>query len=146
MIGLAERVRREGTIGGRGSVILVDDDQAIAGMYRAGLEAAGFAVDVAFDGPALFVALELGAPDVVVLDWQLPGKPGDQVLEDMRRDPRFADLPVVFLSNFPSQLDGFVDRAFAAGALAWLQKSHTSPAMLAERLAAVIGSRALPRA
>ena len=119
---------------GARSVLLVDDDPATTEMYRLGLEAFGFHVRVESDGPGLFRAVAAEVPDIVVLDWQLPGMRGDEVLEHLRLDERTRALPVFILSNFPADMDGAVDRVFMAGAMAWLQKAKTPPAVLAERL------------
>jgi CheY-like chemotaxis protein len=123
------------TEGRVGCVILVDDDAMTAEMYRVGLEAHGFEVRVEPDGDHLFQASALRLPDIVVLDWQLPGMRGDEVLERIRLDPRTRHLPVFMLSNFPEASDGVIDRVFLAGAMAWLQKANTTPAALAQRLA-----------
>lgn len=116
------------------AVILVDDDEATGEMYRVGLEAAGFQVRVARDGDSLFSAFEAAIPEIVVLDWQLPRQNGDEVLHRIRLDERTKSLPVLMLSNYPGIKNGVIDRVFAAGALAWLEKVDTPPAVLAERL------------
>ena len=115
-------------------MLLVDDDPAITEMYRLGLETFGFRVRAVGDGPGLFRAVEEELPDILVLDWQLPGIRGDELLEQVRLDERTRALPVFILSNFPADMDGAVDRVFMAGAMAWLQKAKTPPAALAERL------------
>ena len=115
-------------------MILVDDDRDVADMYRVGLEAGGFEVRVEGDGEGLFRAFDVAIPDILVLDWDLPGMRGDEILERVRLDARTRALPVFMLSNFPAQRDGVIDRVFLAGALAWLQKVKTPPATLAEKL------------
>ena len=126
--------------GRRRSVILVDDDLHAIEMYRLGLEMVGFAVTVAGDGAELFAAVEeAGLPDLVVLDWDLPGERGDAVLRRLREDYRAAFLPVFILSNFPASQDGHVDLVFEAGALAWLEKVKTPPHILAKRLNEALG-------
>ena len=114
--------------------MLVDDDSAISGMYRLGLEHAGFRVATLGSPEEMFRALADELPDILVLDWQMPGMTGAEALELLRLDGRTATLPVFMLSNFPADLNGGVDRVFAAGALAWLRKSVTPPSVLAERL------------
>lgn len=103
-------------------------------MYRAGLETFGFHVVVAGDSAALFRAVDTRLPDLIVLDWFLPGMKGDEVLHEIRLDPRTRAVPVLMLSAFPKPIDGAVDRVFMAGALAWLEKSKTPPRRLAEKL------------
>ena len=127
---------------GRGRwVYLLEDDPAIAGVYAMGLEVAGFNVAVWNDGAGFLAALERQVPDIVVLDWQLPGLHGDEVLFQMRLDPRTVATPAFILSNFPAQKDGAIDRVFAAGALAWLEKVKTPPPLLAEKLLEALDRR-----
>jgi two-component system, OmpR family, response regulator RpaA len=116
------------------SVVLVDDDPVFAEMYRLGLEIAGFDVTVYPDGPTLLRSLNGSVPHAVVLDWQMPGMFGDEVLAQLRLDARMFRTPIFILSNFPSTTDGAVDRVFTAGATAWLEKVKTTPGRLAEKL------------
>jgi CheY-like chemotaxis protein len=117
------------------SVIVVDDDPSVAEMYRLGLEFHGFRVTTAGSGDELFASLDDLVPDAIVLDYELPGAKGDQVLEMIRRDERTRGAVVFMLSNFPATYRGAIDRVFRAGAIAWLEKTKTSPKMLAEKLA-----------
>jgi two-component system OmpR family response regulator len=65
-------------------VLVVDDERALAAGLRKGLEAEGFAVDLAFDGPtAVWMARE-NEYDVAVLDIMLPGLDGLQVCAALR--------------------------------------------------------------
>ena len=116
------------------SVVLVDDDRSVADMYRLGLEFHGFRVRVASSGDELFDTLTGGVPDAIVLDYELPGAKGDEVLEMLRRDDRTRSTVVFMLSNFPATYRGAIDRVFRAGAIAWLEKTKTHPRMLAEKL------------
>src|SRR5436190_1579676 len=84
------------------SVILVEDDRSVAEMYRLGLELHGFRVTVAGSGDDLFASLESLVPDAIVLDYELPGAKGDEVLEVIRRDDRTRGVVVFMLSNFPA--------------------------------------------
>ena len=115
--------------------MMVEDDPAVAEMYKIGLECAGFEVAAHEDGSAFFAALENQIPDIVILDFHLKSLlTGIDIAENLRLDERFGQLPLLFLSNDYNELDGQVDRAFAAGALAWLAKSRTSPSQLANRI------------
>ena len=116
-------------------VLLVDDDSAMADMYRLGLEQRGFRVNVLPSAMHLNQTVEAEAPDIVILDWEMPGITGDEALERLRRTPRGRNVPVFMLSNFPGTRTGAIDRTFRAGALAWLEKVNTTPAVLATKLA-----------
>ncbi|HEX7463912.1 MAG TPA: response regulator, partial [Actinomycetota bacterium] len=67
------------------TILVVDDEEAIAEAVRARLESEGYAVVVAADGPQ---AIELAAavhPDLVVLDLMLPGMDGLEVCKEIQR-------------------------------------------------------------
>lgn len=120
--------------------MLVDDDPSTAEMYRLGLQAFGFEVLVVHDADGLFRAIDAAVPDILVLDWELPGIRGDEILQLVRLDERTRGLRVLMLSNYPGIKDGAIDRVFQAGALAWLQKMKTPPALLAEKLYEALNS------
>jgi CheY-like chemotaxis protein len=110
-------------------VLFVEDDPAVAQMYRLKLELDGYAVEVAGDG-VLAVQMATGnPPDIIFLDIRLPKMDGLGVLEALRQDARTRDVPVVILSNY-SERD-LVDRGLRLGALDYLIKSQTTPARVA---------------
>jgi DNA-binding response OmpR family regulator len=121
-------------------VLLVDDDPAMSDMYGLGLEHHGFRVVVLHDPLRLNEAVAVDPPDVIVLDWDMPGIRGDEALERLRKTDAGRRVPVFMLSNFPGTRNGAIDRTFAAGALAWLEKVNTTPAMLATKIGEAIGS------
>src|SRR4029453_8736628 len=77
-------------------VLVVEDDQRVAGFIQKGLEEEGLAVDVLNDGDDAGVQAQMVDYDCVVLALMLPGRSGFQVLRDIRA--RKADLPVLILS------------------------------------------------
>ena len=123
-------------------VYLVEDDPATAAMYRLGLEMQGFQVSVAGSGEELFGSLDGRGPDIVVLDYQLPGASGADVLEKIRGDARTRPAMVFMLSNFPQTYDGAIDRVIKHGAIAWFEKTRTPPGALCEKLTEALNARA----
>jgi CheY-like chemotaxis protein len=110
-------------------VLLVEDDQAAAEMYRLKLEIDGYTVTVAPDGEsALRLATQTPLPDLVFLDIRLPGMDGFEVLERIRADERTRNLPVVILSNYGE--DELVRRGRRLGVLEYLIKSQATPAQV----------------
>jgi CheY-like chemotaxis protein len=110
-------------------VLFIEDDQAVAEMYRIKLELDGYAVEIVPDGEnALRIATD-NPPDIVFLDIRLPNMDGLAVLEQLRSDDRTKLLPVVILSNF-SQAE-LIQRGLKLGALEYLIKSQTTPAQVA---------------
>jgi len=87
-----------------GKVLLIDDDPVIAAVYESLFMGAGFEVTIAEDGEAGLAAVHRHRPDVVLLDLSMPKLNGLQWLDRVRKDARFAKLPVV---------------VFTAGTIAW---------------------------
>ncbi|HVH64265.1 MAG TPA: response regulator [Candidatus Dormibacteraeota bacterium] len=119
-------------------VALVEDDPAIAEMYGFGLRRAGYSVAAFPDGIALLASLDMYLPDMLVLDWMLPGMTADELLSRLREDVRTKDLRVFVLSNLSTANGGEIDVAFSSGVLAWLEKSKTTPDTLAGRVREVL--------
>lgn len=79
-------------------VLLVEDEGAVADVFRRFLERGGFRVRWVDDGDAALAAVRDPRPDLVVLDIMLPGKDGFTVLRELRNDPELQDLPVLILT------------------------------------------------
>lgn len=118
--------------------MFVEDDRAVAHMYMIGLEARGFRLVLCDSGATLFGRLASLRPDVIVLDWLLPGVDGAQVFAALRRDERVTGVPVLVLSGL-AHPDAERAAALKAGVVAWLEKSHTTPRMLADAIADLLG-------
>jgi two-component system, sensor histidine kinase and response regulator len=80
-------------------ILVVEDDVALATMYRALLRLAGFDVDVTADGFAALRYLDQAPPDLVVLDLHLPGVPGETVLAEFAASPALHHVPVVVVTG-----------------------------------------------
>ncbi|MCA1599967.1 MAG: response regulator, partial [Chloroflexi bacterium] len=80
------------------TVLVVDDDAAIAGMVREALEMDGYRVVRAVDGESVRVAL-VEQPRVVLLDINMPGMDGPEVARRLRADPATAHIPIVVMSS-----------------------------------------------
>ena len=109
-------------------VLFVEDDPALALMYRTGLEARGYDVAVARDGCAGLEMARTWGPDLLLLDVGLPGLDGVQVLEHVRRDEGTCRMPVVVLSNEDDH--EVVQRCRRLGIVDWRLKVATTPALL----------------
>lgn len=80
-------------------ILLVDDDPDLRVVFAAALEASGHVVTSAADGPTALALLDDAAPDVLLLDFAMPGMNGVEVASEIRR--RRPGLPIVFASGFP---------------------------------------------
>lgn len=91
---------RRGREGALPSVLLVDDDAMIRVLARSVLEKNGFQVQEAGNGEeALRLLVEEGIPDLAVIDLQMPGMDGRELLTAIRENERLRRLPVVVLTG-----------------------------------------------
>lgn len=77
-------------------VLIVEDEQGIAGFLKQGLEEEGFAVDVAADGKEGSKMAFSGVYDLLLLDWMIPGISGVELCRQFRKE--FPATPVIFLT------------------------------------------------
>src|SRR3954468_581346 len=130
-------MRMSGMDGAR--VLVVDDDDTIRMVLRRVVETAGATITEAPTGEDGLRALYDGRPDVVILDIDLPGLDGWQVLERIRQ---LTDVPVVMLSAHDDELEKV--RALQAGADDYVTKPFGAPELLA-RLQVQVRRRASSR-
>lgn len=112
-------------------VLMIEDDPAIAEMYRVQFEHDGYRVSIATTGEVAVSTLSDDLPDVVLLDLLLPDRSGFEVLAALNeRLP--SHPPVVILSNYgePSMMD----RGRSLGAIEYLVKSRVTPADISRQI------------
>jgi DNA-binding response OmpR family regulator len=121
-------------------VLVVEDEQRLAAAVRRGLQAEGFAVDLAHNGPdGLHLARE-GGYDAVVLDLMLPGLSGYRVCQQLRAEENW--VPILILSAKDGEYD--LADGLDLGADDYLTKPF-SYVVLAARLRALLRRGAAPR-
>lgn len=76
----------------------MDDDPVCLALAQNVLERGGYEVITAADGPDALFKLERRTPGLVLLDLEMPGLSGFDVCRQMKADPRFADIPIIFLT------------------------------------------------
>lgn len=104
----------------RAHVLVVEDDPDMVRLIVHRLEQAGYQVTAAADGLAGLAAARATRPDLVVLDWMMPGLTGVEVCAEIRADEAIATTRILMLSAKSQQAD--VDRAFACGIDEFLRK------------------------
>ncbi len=79
-------------------IFLAEDEAAIAGFLKEGLEEEGFAVDLAINGrDALEMAMiNLNEYDIILLDWMMPGVSGIEICRSVRKENK--TIPIIFLT------------------------------------------------
>ena len=119
-------------------VLIVEDEPAIAELLTINLKHNGFAPVWAGDGVAAQRELDANLPDVILLDWMLPGQSGLSLARKWRADPRTKDVPVILLTAKSDESDKIA--GLDAGADDYITKPFSIKEMLA-RLRAVLRRR-----
>jgi PAS domain S-box-containing protein len=96
----------------RAKVLVVDDDPDLRGVLVSSFVELGYGVVEAADGSAALALLEEERPDVLVVDFAMPGMNGAEVVKTARE--RHSDLPVVLISGYADS--EVIDRAVGVGA------------------------------
>ena len=108
------------------SVLFIEDDAAIAEVYKLRLELDGCNVRVAGSGEAGLEEVNRQLPDIIFLDLDLPGMSGLAVLAQLRTDRITEKIPVIILSNYSEK--EMIERGLKLGAHDYLIKVATPPA------------------
>ncbi len=80
-------------------VLIVDDVPDNLSLLHDALDASGFTVLVALDGPSALTRAEQAQPDVVLLDAVMPGMDGFEVARRLKADPRTTAIPILFMTG-----------------------------------------------
>jgi DNA-binding response OmpR family regulator len=86
-------------------IIIADDDEIVGEIARDALIAAGHGAGLLADGEEALKVIKARKPDAVVLDCNMPGLSGVLLVQELRRLPDFARLPVLMLTGRQGQRD-----------------------------------------
>jgi two-component system phosphate regulon response regulator PhoB len=117
------------------TILVVEDDPALAELLRYNLAREGFAVTTAADGDAALVTAEDSPPDLMVLDWMIPGLSGIEVCRRLRRRDATRAMPIIMLTARGEETDRI--EGLESGADDYMVKPF-SPGELAARIRAVL--------
>lgn len=79
-------------------ILVVDDEVAICSMLSLALQTAGYEVESVHDGKDVMAALVNTQPDLILLDWMLPGVSGIELARQIKQSPDFNELPIIMLT------------------------------------------------
>lgn len=116
-------------------VLIVEDEDAQAEVLRYNFQREGFDVFVASDGDEGLFAVDEHQPDLVVLDWMLPGVSGISICQRLRGRAETRSLPIIMLTARSEEQDRI--RGFDSGADDYVVKPF-SPSELVARVRAVL--------
>jgi len=121
------------------SILVVEDEPAIQELLRVNLEDAGFAVRTVADAESALAQIKHALPDLLLLDWMLPGQSGLALARGLRGEARTRELPIIMVTARGEEADR------VAGLEAWVDDYVTkpfSPRELKARIKAVLRRRA----
>lgn len=80
-------------------ILIVEDNPALADIYKTRMELVGYITFVAHEGNEALALIEKERPSLVLLDLMVPGVAGDQILQRMRASEWGKDIKVLIISN-----------------------------------------------
>lgn len=109
-------------------VLVVDDEPEITEIVESFLTEAGYKVSIANSGQEAFKKAREFKPDVILLDIMMPGTDGYAVCQELKKDPQFANTPVIFLTG--KERDDDMGRSFKSGGDMYIKKPFSCERLL----------------
>src|SRR5208283_6139237 len=110
-------------------VLIVEDEEALALLLQYNLEAEGFRVSLAQRGDEAEVAISEDPPDLVILDWMLPGLSGIEICRRLRSREATRTLPVIMVTGRGEEAERV--RGLSVGADDYVVKPFSVPELMA---------------
>ncbi len=121
-------------------ILVVEDEEALTTLLRYNLDAEGYEVETVGRGDDADTRLKERVPDLVVLDWMLPGLSGIELCRRLRARPETRQLPIIMLTARGEESERV--RGLATGADDYIVKPFSVPELLARVRGAVAPRRA----
>lgn len=110
------------------TILIADDEAALRTLVRVTLDAGRLTILEAADGNEALSIARSELPDLILLDWSMPGRTGLEVAEALRASPETASIPVVMLTARTLPFDR--DAANAVGIETYMTKPFSPRALL----------------
>lgn len=110
-------------------ILIVEDEEPLTLLLRYNLEAEGYEVDTVASGDEAEVRLKESTPDLVLLDWMLPGLSGIELCRRLRQRQGTEQLPVIMLTARGEEAERV--RGLAIGADDYVVKPFSVPELIA---------------
>ena len=110
-------------------VLVVDDNPIQLKIVISIMEKHGLSVSIASSGQEAFKSIEKERPDLILLDIVMPGIDGFEVCSTLKRDQKYANIPILFLTAQTDEKD--IMTAFQSGAADYVTKPVNPPELLA---------------
>ena len=110
-------------------ILIVEDEEPLTLLLRYNLEAEGYEVDIAARGDEAELRVQESPPDLIVLDWMLPGLSGIELCRRLRARTQSKELPIIMLTARGEERERV--RGLATGADDYVVKPFSVPELLA---------------
>ena len=110
-------------------IMVVEDEEALGTLLSYNLEAEGYDVEVISRGDEADIRLQERVPDLLVLDWMLPGVSGIELCRRLRMRPQTERLPVIMLTARGEESERV--RGLSTGADDYVVKPFSTPELMA---------------
>ena len=118
-------------------ILLVDDEESMAGLFQTVLKQAGFEVALAEDGKTALDMVKGDKFDLILMDQMMPEMSGNDTLLALKQDEMTKNIPVAMLSNFSH--DELVTEALGRGAIDYILKYQISHEDLVKKVKTILG-------
>ena len=118
------------------TILIADDHDHLRLLVAKTLGSPDYRIIEARDGDEAYALAMTDTPDLLILDWMMPGKTGIQMVEMLRKDPGFREVPVIMLTARAQNADR--NRAVTLGVHSYLVKPF-SPIELMETVEKILG-------
>ncbi len=112
-----------------GSILIVEDEEALSELLAYNLASEGFQVRVSADGDDAMLCLDEDPPDLMLLDWMLPGLSGIEICRRIRARTEMRDMPIIMMTARGEETDRV--RGLDTGADDYLTKPFSIPELTA---------------
>lgn len=120
---------------GKKRILIVEDDNFVAEVYSTKLKEMNCEVTLVQNGKDGLAALEAGKFDLILLDILMPVMGGIEMLEVMKKNENWKNIPVILLTNVGEKES--IEKVRDLGVKSYLIKSHFTPAEVIEKIEAV---------
>ncbi len=121
-------------------ILVIEDEASIRDMLRFALERVDFLVSVAADAPSARLRIAEARPDLILLDWMMPGMSGVDYARELKSAPQTRDIPVIMVTARAEEEDKI--RGLNIGCDDYVSKPFSFPELIA-RIQAVL-RRSMP--
>jgi DNA-binding response OmpR family regulator len=107
-------------------ILVIDDDRNICNIMKFALESSGYFAETAYDPRDGMAKACSNPPDLILLDYNMPGKDGLTLMKDFRTIPDLENVPIIFVTALPE----IVTAALSGGVAGYLVKPFALKALL----------------